>query len=93
MPLTQTSVDEGSWVEYGPLQRSRTLITPLSSKLLKLIQVTVIEKTASFIIWLKLLMLMDSHWLALQMPTRVNVSLHALSSQIDMTMKDTLVLQ
>ena len=66
VPLTQTSVEEGRWVEYGPI----TAVIPVKAKIVNA-DGELLDATADV--------------------GPVNFWLHALFSQIDMTLRDTLV--
>ena len=87
MPLTQTSVEEGRWVEYGPITAVKDSDDTIEFK---------IAETDSEYIDLKNSFIRVKAKIAKPLGATADIApvhfwLHALFSQIDMTLKDTLV--
>ena len=91
VPLTQTSVEEGRWVEYGPITAVKDSDDTIEFKIAET-DSEYIDLKNSFIRVKAKIVKADGELLdATADVAPVNFWLHALFSQIDMTLKDTLV--
>ena len=91
VPLTQTSVEEGRWVEYGPITAVKDSDDTIEFKIAET-DSEYIDLKNSFIRVKAKIVDADGEILGVTADVApVNFWLHALFSQIDMTLKDTLV--
>ena len=91
MPLTQTSVEERTWVEYGSITAVRDSDDTIEFKIAEM-DSEYIDLKNSFIRVNAKIVNADREPLGKTADVApVNFWLHALFSQIDMTLKDTLV--
>ena len=91
VPLTQTSVEEGRWVQHGPITAVKDSDDTIEFKIAET-DSEYIDLKNSFIRVKAKIVNADGELLdATADVTPVNFWLHALFSQIDMTLKDTLV--
>ena len=91
VPLTQTSVEEGRWVEYEPITAVRDSDDIIEFKIAETDSEYIDLKNSFFRVKAKIVNAEREAFGATADVTPVNVWLHALFSQIDMTLKDTLV--
>ena len=88
MPLTQTSAEEGRWVEYGPITAVKDSDNTIEFKIAETDSEYIDLKNSFIRVKAKIV---DADGEILGATADVNFWLHALFSQIDMTLKDTLV--
>ena len=91
MPLTQTSVEEGRWVEYGPITAVKHSDDTIEFKIAETDSEDIDLKNSFIRVKAKIVNADGEPLGATADVALVNFWLHALFSQIDMTLKDTLV--
>ena len=91
VPLTQTSVEEGRWVEYGPITAVKDSDDTIEFKIAETDSEYIDLKNSFIRVKAKIVDAVGEILGATADVAPVNFWLHALFSQIDMTLKDTLV--
>ena len=89
MPLTQTSVEEGRWVEYGPITAVRGSDDTIKFKIAETDSEYIDLKNSFIRVKAKIVNAEGEALGATADVAPVNFWLHALFSQIDMTLRDT----